>query len=497
MKTKKSFSKSLLSGVLAAVLAFGPLAGSSLACTSVLVGKNASADGSVIVARNEDSMTAWTKRFVVHPKTTNPKGAMFKSAGNSFTYPLPAISLKYSATPDWDPSEGQFEENGINELEVAVSGTETIYANDKVKAVDPWVEDTGITECSIPSVLLPRIKTASEGVKLLGEIIEKQGAGEGFGVIIADKNEAWYVESGSGHRWVAAKVPDDSYMVVANHMRIDKVNLEDTKNFAGSSDLITFAKEKGLYDPQKDGEFNFSKVYGTDSDSDYTSNYPRIWWGQKMLTPSLAQDNPKSNNLPLFLKPDNKIALSDVMAVLRSHYDKSEFDTYQLNPKEKFRAINVNTTMESHVIQLRDNLPAPIAGVQWLCLGVPETSVYIPFYEGISTTPSAYILGSDSFDVNSAYWTYRSINTLTSMNYDDFSKIVIPEFRNIEQKAFTQQKYVDEAALKLYNKNPKQCELFLTDYSNELANTALTKAHELQSTLITKGTKIAPHTNIN
>lgn len=253
---------------------------------------------------------------------------MFKSTGNGFTYPLPEVSYKYTATPDWDQSEGQFEEAGINEYEVAVSATETTYANEKAMAADPFVEDKGITECSIPSVLLPRIKTAREGVKLIGEIIEIIGAGESFRFAVADPKEAWYIEAGSGHQWVAVRVPDDSYMVTANQLRIGKVDLNDTENYMGSKTLITFAAEKGLYDSSKDGEFNFAKVYGSDTEKDLYYNHSRVWWGQNMLSPSQKQQ-PGINNYPVFMKPDNKVAVKDVMAVLRSHYNDSDFDTYK------------------------------------------------------------------------------------------------------------------------------------------------------------------------
>lgn len=492
MNKHLSIKKHLVTGFLSLAVAFGPLAGISYACTSVLVGKNATADGSVIISRNEDAQTAWTKRYIVHPKTVNKKGATFKSNANKFTYPLPAVSYKYSATPDWDQSEGQFEEAGINELGVAVSATESVNSNDKVQAVDPYVEDTGITEAAIPSVILPSAKTARDGVLLLGKIVETKGSGEGFGVSIADKNEAWYVECGSGHRWVAVRIPDDSYFVTGNQLRIGDVNLNDTKNYLGSKDVKTFAAEKGLYDPNKES-FNFAKIYGSnDTAYDLKYNYPRVWWGEHLLTPSAVQEAGKTD-YPLFMKPDKKITLSDVMSVLRSHYEGTQYDPYKVADATTVpRPVSVRTTMESHVIQLRSNMPTPIANVQWLALGVPETSIYVPFYEGITQTPTAYRNGTDKYDKNSAYWAFRSIDALTSVNFEDYSKISIPALRNFEKYEFTYQKHIDQSALNLYKQSPQKASEYLTKQANTLSSQALNVANDVQSQLITKLTKLKP-----
>lgn len=472
-------------------LSFSLLSSNVLACTTVVAGKKATADGSVLVARNEDMTSAWTKHFVVKPRTVNKKGEVFKAADNGFEYPLPEISYKYTSTPDWDPSEGYFEEAGINEFQVAVSATESANYNDKAKAADPLVED-GITEASITSVILPRIKTAKEGVVLVGKIIEEKGAGEVFGLTIADPNEAWYVEAGSGHRWAAVRVPDDSYLIAANQLRIGEVNLEDEANFMGSKDLITFASVNGLYDPAKDGSFNFAKAFGTSNDKDNIYNYPRVWWGQKLLSPSLNLKQ-GTNDYPLFAKPDQLLKVKDVMNVLRSHYNGSEFDNNLEKRTKELRPISVNTTMESHVLQLRSTLPNPIGGVHWLALGVPETSVYVPFYSGISETPALYKEGTDVYDTKSAYWAFRAVSALVNSNYLKYAGDVIKTWQDFENKAFEEQALIDEIAKGLYNKDKKQCEKYLTDYSMQKAMEAVSKARELEKDLITKQTEEPKH----
>lgn len=135
------------------------------ACTSILIGKNATVDGSVMIGRNEDSRPAWPKHFVVHPAKTTPN-ATFKSTDNTFEMPLPEAAAKYTATPEWSDKYGVFEEDGINEFGVAMSATESTYSNDRVLAADPLVKD-GIGEEAMITVTLPYIKSAREGVARL------------------------------------------------------------------------------------------------------------------------------------------------------------------------------------------------------------------------------------------------------------------------------------------------------------------------------------------
>lgn len=460
---------------------------SAFGCTSVLAGKGATTDGSVMVSRNEDSRTAWSKRFIVHKAESSNSDIIFKSTGNKFEYSLGKSTFKYTATPEWDPSDGQFEEDGINEYQVAVSATESVDNNEKAAAADPFITD-GITECSIPSVILPKVKTAKEGVELLGSIVEKKGSGEGFGVSIADKNEAWYIECGSGHEWAAVRVPDDSCMVVANQIRIGEIDLSDSDNYLGNKDIVQFAKSKGLYD-ENQGAFSFAKAFGTDTDDDMVYNYPRVWWGEKLLKPS-SDLKYGQKDYPLFVKPDKKITPQDIMAVLRSHYDGTDYDTNgnkydALHP----RPINVYTTMESHILQLRGNLPNPVGGVHWLALGVPEESVYVRFYSGITDTPADYKLGTDKYDEKSAYWNYRSLGALTCTYYSKYAKDVITSIKDFEDKEAKEAGKTDNEAAQLYTKSPAKCAEYLTQYSNGLAKSAGDMARELKSNIITQLTK--------
>ncbi|MBP2058164.1 dipeptidase [Lactobacillus colini] len=199
-------------------------------CTSILIGKKASIDGSVIIGRNEDAKTAWPKHLAFNQHQIKENNT-FRSKDNKFTINLPTEIFAYSSTPEWTDKYGVFEEDGINEYHVAMSATESAYANDRVQALDPFDEEEGILEEAMVTVVLPYVKTAREGVERLGKIIEEHGAAEADGILFADRDEAWYLEIGSGHHYVARRIPDDSYAVVANQLSIQEVDFSDKENF--------------------------------------------------------------------------------------------------------------------------------------------------------------------------------------------------------------------------------------------------------------------------
>lgn len=211
------------------------------ACTTVVVGKKATTDGSTLVARNED-VGAWSKHFYVHQATSNGP-TTYVSEDNGFKTSLPKTALRYTSTPDGEQVNGQwiFGESGINSENVAMSATESGTTNKKGLKADNLVKN-GISEASMLDVILPYIHSAKEGVQRLGQIIEKQGSAENNGVIFSDKNEIWYMEIGSGHTWAAVRVPDNKYAVIPNQMVIGKLNLKDSKNYMASTNLVKKVK---------------------------------------------------------------------------------------------------------------------------------------------------------------------------------------------------------------------------------------------------------------
>ena len=473
---------------------------SSYACTTILVGKDATTDGSTIIARNEDGTFANAAvHFLYHQPRA--KGYTFQSASeNKFTYQMPDNLLGYSAAPSWDTrnsaSGGTFEEMGFNSAGVGMSATETIFSNDKTLAVDPYLEESGVTggiaEDALTTVLLPQIKTARQGVELLGKIIETRGAGEGFGVAFVDSKEAWYLENAGGHQWVAVRIPDNMYFVSGNQSRLGEVDLKDSKNYLASPSLISFAEEKGLYNSKTDGKFNFHKIYGKNdttnpsiykNDADY--NYQRVISLQGKYTASTLK-NPKTNNdFAVFLKPDHKLSVAEVESGLQSYYQGTSMDPYTAqNPAEKYRPIAVFRTKQSHVLQVRADLPAPIANVLYFNTGMTALGIYVPFYQG-AKFPVSYQIGNDVADDTSAFWKLRKLQTLAMTNFPKYAPIVQGGFTSLNKQIIEQQKAFEAEYIKLYAKDPAAAQKLLDNFTYMTVNEVLDETAKLTNQILT------------
>lgn len=452
-------------------------------CTSILIGKKATIDGSVIIGRNEDSRTAWPKHLAFHQRVET-EGNVFKSHGNKFSLDLPKTAYAYSSTPEWTKKYGVFEEDGINEYRVAMSATESAYANERILAIDPFETETGILEEAMVTVVLPYVKTAQEGVKLLGKIVEEKGAAEANGILFGDEDEAWYMEIGSGHHWVARRIPDDSYTVVANQLSIQEINFNDPANFLYSQGLEAFVYDHRLW--PKDAPFIWRDIFGTRSESDLHYNTPRVWYGQKLLTPSVSQE-PQSFDLPFLQKADRPLTVQDAQTVLASHYSDTNYDL--TNPKNAgqatFRPIGVATTQESHLLQVRgEDL------YHWLAMGVTAQSVYIPFFPQGSKTPYMWGNGKVNYSPNSAYWIFKLAGVLVDRDWNKYGKDLSTAQTEAKEKV-TRLRY--EYDQKLHGlTDPAEITALADEANAKMAKTVTDIYNKLISTLITKQTGDSP-----
>lgn len=459
-------NKFFLAGLVCSAL----LSSSVLACTTILVGQEASSDGSLLVARSADSKAVKAQVFLIHPKQTGQTGFHSSKAhdgANDFKYPLPENSMRYTTVANSHTKlHGAV---GYNEAGVGISGTETIYAKDELLKIDPYNEKTGITEDDIPDVLLPRMKSAKEGVLILGDIVEKIGAGEGFGVVFIDKDETWYFETGTGHHWIANKLPKDKYFASGNQGRLQDY-APNSKNFLASKGLVEFATKNGTYDPKKDGKFNFTKAYTRDDDRDLTYNYPRVWWIQKMFNPSLNQDITKGSKFPVFLEPNKKLSIADLKAAMRSHYDGTKYDPYvnQNTQDDIYRTVSVFRTYESHVMQVRPWLPIEIGRVTYVALGMADLSVYLPYYYGLDGFIDGYDKGSYKADDESIYWVYRKLQTLVMMDYNKYAPIVKEAYKNFENSLDIRQEKMEKEYVNLYKTDKNKANQLLNDFSKQV-----------------------------
>ncbi len=390
------------------------------ACTTVLVGKQASIDGSTLIARNDDTFLPLTpQRFYVEPAVSN-RHETWVSNQNGFTAPLPETGYRYMLTPNADvKKEGVYAESGFNEKNVAMSATESVYGNERTLAYDPLVPN-GLAEDSLQSMVLPYIDSAQDGIRYLGKLIKQYGSPEGNGVLFSDKDEVWYMEIVTGHHWVAQRIPDDAYAVAANQVAIQQVDFDDPDNFMYSDGIREFVAKYHL-NPDQTG-FNFRHIFGTDNEKDRHYNTPRVWYAQKVLNPEIEQE-PTSSELPFICHTSHKISVEDISFILGSHYNETVYDP--LGPgneatKTLFRPISMNRTQNSHVLQIRNDVDNDCGTIMWLNFGVPAFSPYVPFFGNVKDTDESYENTPLHCDDKSAYWMYRKLSMLVESHYSEF-----------------------------------------------------------------------------
>ncbi|MFD1692436.1 C69 family dipeptidase [Azotobacter chroococcum] len=227
-------------------------------------------------------------------------------------------------------------------------------------AADPLLAEAGIEEAVIPTLLLPQALSARHGVELLGHYIERYGASEACGAILADAFEAWYLETGSAHHWIAVRIPADSYLVAAGAMRVHDVDL-DGAGVLHSRGLFEFvAEHRLLADPDR-RRFDFAGAFGVPGSP---HDAERIWLTQKHLSSSQRQ-GPRQPRYPLFLKPDGRLCVTDVMTVLRGTSMWRVFEGGTGRPSAHDR------TEASHIVCLNADMPTELRGLIWQTLGSP------------------------------------------------------------------------------------------------------------------------------
>lgn len=460
------------------------------ACTSMIVGKKASIDGSIMIARNEDSKSSWPKNYVIHPHQEFNDDQQFSSTDNGFKMPLPHVRGSYSATPEWTDKFGLFEENGFNEYGVAMSATESTYTNELALGADPLEKD-GIGEEAMITVVLPYVKTARAGVKRLGTIIEHYGTSESNGILFADKNEAWYMETAGGHRWVAVKIPDDSYAVIANQTAIQEIDFDDPQNYLWSTNIRQFVQENHLNPDQTGRTFNFRKIFGTATLADTYYNTPRVWYGLKLFSPEQSYE-PVDQDMPFLNRANRKLSVFDVQDFLSSHYQGTPYDPIGEGSeadKHRYRPISLAKTQEAHILQIRPSMPLGASGIQWLAMGVAAQSTFVPFYAGATDTPEAYQNASGQYAPDHAYWTYKLAGVLVDPHYIEFGPKLNETKEQLRIRFQQLVKQTDRVAKELSN---VELENYLTKVNFDNSRIALAAYQKLISRLVTAATDFSP-----
>lgn len=465
-------------------------------CTTILVGKNATYDGSTMMARNEDSGPGafMPKKLIVVLPMDQPRHYVSVISGVGID--LPEDPMRYTAMPNAVPGKGIWGEAGVNSANVAMSETETITSNARVLGADPLVKG-GIGEEDMLTIVLPYITSARAGVKRLGALLEQYGTYEMNGIGFQDRDEVWWLETIGGHHWIARRVPDDCYAVGPNQLGIDSFDFTDAygdeRDYMCSADMADFIEKHhlclsfGTERVREMTDFDVRAALGSHSDSDHSYNTPRAWIMEKTLNPTTfvwegpdAEFTPESDDLPWCMVPEKKITVEDVKYVLSSCYQGTEYDPYARHTdsvrRGKYRPIGINRNNFVALTQLRPGLPEEISAVEWIACGSNAFNAFVPFYPFVNRTPEYLSSTTGRVTTENFYWQNRVIGALADAHYHEC--IAHVERYQLMMAALGQNRVMacDENFMK---ETPQDTDAFLEKCNDDMAALAKQKTDEV------------------
>lgn len=441
------------------------------ACTSIMVGKKASADGSVMTSHTCDS---WYRTWMrMAPAAEYPRDTVVSVFDGRM----------HTQTPK--SSDGMTEKGKIPQAKATYRFLDTAYPclNEKQLAIgettftgrDTMQNKKGMFMIEeLQRIALERCSTAREAIKLMGELIKKYGYGDsGECLTIADPKEVWIFEvlgegpDKVGGVWAAQRIPDDHIAVSANVSRIGEINTDDPDNFMASDNVKKVAKKMGLWDGKE--PFSFWKVYSGGNYFNEPKNYSvRELFIMQQLAPD-ANLTDSLTELPVSIRPSRPVSVEDVSRLLGSYYegtDKNLSGRLRVKNTEKkdatadsladsivspranpwmrpdeiavyeamgdsamhnIRTVSVSWCAYSTVIQCRDWLPDAVGGVAWVALDNPGESPRFPIFAGTTKLPALLeVCGQHSRRDDSALWHYREPNRLATVRWGNARKLVEP-----------------------------------------------------------------------
>ena len=498
---KLEFSSKKLVGLFFCVLLICSMQVSA-ACTGVYVGKDASADGSIIIARSNDYRADWGNHITVIPHVENTPGRFMPvSADGEVKAEIPATTYKYTATPYMD-SAGAVNRTDAdaaactNEYGVSMTMSVSAHLNNESLKADPLVYG-GLAEVSAADLVICQSKTAREAVDVLLGIVDKYGNAESNIVLIADQNEAWYVELYGGHQYAAVKLPKDKVAVFGNEFSLEY--LSDYEESVTSANLTKLPEKNGFAVYGRNNEINLFETYaGTKINND--TAHMRTWDGHRILEPSkYASDYDRNVMYPLSFSPDNKVSVQDVAHVLRDRYEGTQYSPDEAGRNDT-RAIGSDETLSAHIIQIFPNLPAEMSCVSWVSSGPPVYGVFVPVSNDCVNVSEAYGANQPAKDMgvfDAEHYPYYISEGLCSRcmgpdQYKDYGRPVQAYWNQSESHMFTAMGDVLSNAEKM---NGDDRANYLTSYCNDMQTKAFQDGKQILHEVISaqNGNNTAGH----
>lgn len=498
------------------LLAIGLASSPVFACTNFLITKGASTDGSTMITYAADSHVLYGELYY-QAAADHPEGAsrdIHEWDTGKYLGKIAEIPHTYSVV------------GNMNEFQLAIGET-TFGGRPELASQEGAIMDYG----SLIYVTLQRAKTAREAITVMTNLVETYGyysSGESFS--ISDPDEVWILEmigkgkDQKGAVWVAVRIPDGYISGHANQARITTFPFNAPENCLYSKDVISFAREKGWFSG-KDKDFSFSDVYAPVDFGAARFCDARVWAGFNKVASGMSQyenyakgkvehngeNNFASNRMPLWIKPDTKLSVKDVMEMMRDHYEGTALDmtndigagpyklpyrwrglTWKVDSADYCheRAISTQQTGFSFVAQSRSWLPDPVGGILWFGVDDTYSTCYAPMYCGITQIPECFRVGNGdmlTYSPTSAFWTFNKVTNFAYLRYDTMIEHVRREQADIEAKFIELTPAIDQAAKMLFDKSgADKAREFLTTYSVNEANNMTTHWEKLFEYLLIK-----------
>ena len=476
------------------------------ACTCITVGKQASADGSVITSHTCDSHRTGSDIQTV-PRATHKTGERLKltKRKKDDTGPMERYARENTGeVPQVAQTFGYLAPAyaSMNEFQVAI-GESTFEGRKEL------VSEKGLIDCeTLTRLMLERAKTAREAIILGGALIEKHGwIDVGEALTITDPNEAWHMEilgpgkDKVGAVWAARRIPDDHVSVVANASRIGKLDLDKPDWFMASKNVTALAEKNGWWDPKR-GEFRFNYAYNPTGRTSFSCTR-REWRVLSFLAPSLKLD-PNSNEFPFSVKPEKKVTPLRVMEIFRDTYEGTPFDmTKNITVKDKegkcvksplanpFMPYDMNPLFDINggwgdkgerplarwyamyvtITQSRGFLPDQIGGRVWFGYSNPAMTTYVPIYVGVTELPETYTTDgrTTGFGRQSAWWAFNRLATIAAQRWGDMRKDIAEVRDPMQAEIIKNADELDKKAADLFKKDPVEARKLLTRFVAETA----------------------------
>ena len=484
---------------------FSPL----YACTNLIVGKKASADGSVIVSYNADSYGMYGNlyRHVGGKHAAGEMRKIYEWDTNKYLGEIPQAPVTYNVV-------GQMNEHQVSICETTFGGREEL------------IDSTGLIDYgSLIYIGLERSTSARDAIRVMTDLVVKYGyCSEGETFTIADKNEVWVMEmvgkgvGSKGAVWVAVRIPDDCISAHANQSRITRFDMKDKENVLYAKDVVKFAREKGFFTGKKDSEFSFRDAFNPVDFSGIRYCDARVWSffnkhveGMEKYLPYINGED-LTMEMPLYIKPKHLLSVRDIQQCMRDHYEGTPLDmqqdlgsgpynmpyrpsplSFEVDGKKYFteRPTSTQQTGFSFVGQMRSSLPNAIGGVIWWTNDDANMTAYTPIYCSVTAVPECYqrIAGKQdelTFSWQSAYWLCNTVSNIVYPYYSKMYPDLLAAQSELETAYQQEQQQIDAQAVALLESNAPQAVALLTDYSQCAADRMMARWDRLFKYLVVK-----------